>query len=171
METAYFHVAINHFPVIGVPIILLLWLIAVWRGSDELKAASMLLLVVVGVTGIATWLTGEGSEDFAKTIAGVDREAIEEHQTWATVSLVEVVIATLLAAYGLFRYGGLRLLARRDGNDSPRDSNSKFPGWLTTAMLVLLLIGSGLLFYTSKLGGEVRHTEFSAGKAPAGEKK
>lgn len=42
---------------------------------------------------------------------------------------------------------------------------SVFPKWLTFAVLFLALLSAGILGYTGKLGGKIRHTEFYGGAA------
>jgi hypothetical protein len=60
---AHVHLMINHFPVIGMPIGILLLAYALVRKSEEVKTAGLGLFVLIALMTISVFLTGEGAED------------------------------------------------------------------------------------------------------------
>jgi hypothetical protein len=184
MDIAYLHLVTNHIPIIGLPFALFLLLAGVWLKSDEIKAFGLLAFTVLGILTLGVYLLGQGGEDFVEDLAGVSHDAIEDHQKMATVSLAMVGLTAIVSLFGLTAYKGFRLLLRRapDKIENKTDAETEntgatqinsrpyFPKWLIFAVLVLALLSSGVLGYTGKLGGKIRHTEFYGGAANTEEK-
>jgi hypothetical protein len=57
------------------------------------------------------------------------------------------------------RFGGPAMLSRGPEAVTARS----VPGWAVATVLVAGLVTSGVLGYTGKLGGQIRHTEFVPG--------
>lgn len=175
MDFAYLHIVTNHIPIIGVPLAIALLVLGIWRKSDDLKTAAFLIFVFMGLATLGTYLLGQGGEDFVEEVAGVSEQAIEEHEEFATFALVSVAVTGIFALFAILRYQGLSFLRRRitsserliEGEVSAV-AGAYFPTWLTLAVLLLALLSGGILGYTGKLGGKIRHTEFY-GNAPTGE--
>jgi amino acid transporter len=174
METAYLHLVTNHIPIIGIPFALAVLIIGIWRNSDEIKAWSFLIFAVLGLLTIGVYLLGQGGEDFVEELAGVSHDAIEDHEGVAKFALGSVLVTAAIAVFALVRYGGLRLLAPRfretveaekgDAQTQPR----AFPTWIVLSVLAIALVSSGILGYTGRLGGKIRHPEFHGGAQTTG---
>ena len=162
MEIAYLHLVTNHIPIIGIPVAIVVLLLGIWRRSPELKAAAFLLFTGIGLLTIAVFFLGQGGEDFIEELPGVSHDTIEEHEEFALPSLIVVLITAAAALFALVRYGGLRTLLRRDGAEP-----AAFPGWLTIVVLVLAVISAGMIGWTARLGGKIRHPEFHGGATQA----
>jgi hypothetical protein len=160
MDSAYLHLVTNHIPIIGIPFALIVLLLGIWRKSDELKAVALLAFAFLGLATLGVFLLGQGGEDFVEDLAGVSHDAIEDHEKMGLISLVAVGITAIFSAFGLIFYKGFSILKRRSS-----DENSKllFPNWLTFLVLLLAILSAGILGYTGKLGGKIRHTEFYGG--------
>jgi hypothetical protein len=173
MDIAYLHLVTNHIPIIGLPFALFLLLAGVWLKSDEIKAFGLLAFTVLGFLTLGVYLLGQGGEDFVEDLAGVSHDAIENHEKMATVSLLMVGLTAIVSLFGLTVYKGFRLLLRRapdkienaETESAAINSRPYFPKWLIFAVLILALLSSGVLGYTGKLGGKIRHTEFYSGAA------
>jgi hypothetical protein len=170
MDIAYLHIVTNHIPIIGIPFALFILLLGIWRKSDELKAVGLLSFAVLGIATLGVFLLGQGGEDFVEELTGVSHDAIEDHEQMGLISLVAVSITAVLSLFGLIFYKGFALLKRRKSEkylNGEVDQNAKpyFPSWLTFAVLFLALASAGILGYTGKLGGKIRHTEFYGGAA------
>ena len=77
LDLAHVHLMLNHLPVVGAPLLLLLLTIGLLRGSRELIAVSMGLVVgLAAVTGLV-YLTGEPAEHLV------------EHAPWFRDTLAE----------------------------------------------------------------------------------
>jgi hypothetical protein len=167
METAYLHLVTNHIPIMGVPFALALLVIGLWRRSDEIKAVSFLVFALLGVLTTVVYLLGQGGEDFVEDLAGVSHDLIEDHEDIAKIALASTLILAGMSAFAILRYRGLTLLKPRIGTRDTVDSRdgNVFPTWAVIAVLALALLTSGILGYTGRLGGKIRHPEFHDGAA------
>ncbi len=165
MDIAYLHIITNHIPIIGVPFALFVLILGIWRKSDELKAVSFLIFVLLGIATLGVFLLGQGGEDFVEELAGVSHDAIEDHEDFAKFALATVGVLAVFSAFGLIYYKGFQVLKRKSSDkllngQVDTSTNSYFPNWLVYSILTLTLLSSGILGYTGKLGGKIRHTEF-----------
>ncbi|HKS26517.1 MAG TPA: hypothetical protein VJS44_01795 [Pyrinomonadaceae bacterium] len=170
MDIAYLHVVLNHLPIIGIPIGLGLFLLEMLTKNGSIKRAALLVFVVLGLITVPVYLTGKGGEDFAEDVAGVLEANIEAHERMALFALISVGVLALFSLFVFLKYQGVNLFKRRASEETgPHDgdvsaiSNSVLPGWVGLTVLVLALIASGVVGYTGKLGGKIRHTEFYGG--------
>ena len=166
MEIAYLHLVTNHLPIIGVPFGLAVLLLGIWRKSSDLKAAGFLIFIFLGFATIGVYLLGQGGEDFIEELPGVSHDAIEDHESVATFALISVTVLALASLYAFIRYKGYSLLLRRKetpANESSVEARPGFPAWISFAVVLLGLVSSGILGYTGRLGGKIRHPEFHEG--------
>jgi hypothetical protein len=143
MSWAHIHLALNHVPVIGLPIVLLLLAWALVRGNAELTRVSFGMLVVLAVTTLVVQLTGEPAEDLVEGLPGVVDSMIERHEEAALIGTVAMSGIGLLALYGLWRLRGGRTLAR----------------WVPMTVLSAGVLLAGYFGWVANLGGQIRHSE------------
>lgn len=62
MEIAYLHLVTNHIPIIGVPFALAVMALGLWRKSDDLKAASLLIFVFLGIVTLGSTFSGRAAK-------------------------------------------------------------------------------------------------------------
>ena len=172
MDLAYLHIVTNHIPIVGIPFALIVLLFGFWRKSDEIKAFALLIFAGLGILTLGVYFLGQGGEDFVEDLAGISESAIEDHEQMGLISLISVGITAALSLIGLIFYRGLGVLKRREpvkllNGEVDAKAGSNFPNWLTLAVLGLAMISTGILGYTGKLGGKIRHTEFYGGAAPS----
>ncbi len=156
MNQAHLHLLLNHFPVIGAILCLLLLLFALIRKSDELKRASLGGLVLISLLTIPAFLTGEPAEELVENLPGVSHALIEAHEEAALVAFIALGLTGALALVGLIWFRRRTVL----------------PIWLMTVALLLTSASVGLMARTANLGGEIRHTEIRAASGstlPAGD--
>jgi uncharacterized membrane protein len=149
MTWAHLHLALNHVPVVGILLVVLLLAAAVIRRSGELTRASFWLLVVLALITLGVYLTGEPAEELVEGLPGFSEPIVEQHEEAALVATIGMSILGLLAAMGLIR--------RRAGQD--RSS------WYPKTVLLLGLVVGGLMAWTANLGGQIRHSEIRPGQA------
>ncbi len=142
MNPAHAHLVLNHVPVIGAAFTLLLLFYGFMRRSNELLRAGLIAAILVGVTSIAAYRTGEPAEDAIEKLPGVSKDAIHEHEEAAEIA------GTSAMALGVFGIVGL-VLGRRD----------PMPRWIAPIALGLCLLVSVLMAYAANLGGHIRHPE------------
>jgi hypothetical protein len=151
MDLAHIHLLLNHFPVIGSIIGGGLFLLSLITKSDDLKRASLVVLLGVALISIPTYLSGNGAQDAVKSMPGVSKSLIEAHEGAALVALGFMEVTGAFAWLGLWQF---RRLAR-------------VPGWNLGVILILTLVTLGLMARASNIGGEIRHAEIRAGQETA----
>lgn len=147
MSWGHVHLLLNHVPVIGTFLCLLLLLVAFGRKSDELKKVTLGLFVLIALVTVPVYLTGEPAEEMVENIPGISKPMIDRHENSALFSLIAVEVAGIIALAGLLLFQ----TKRRLGN------------LLAIVTLAFSVVTGGLLAWTSNLGGQVRHTEISSG--------
>ena len=145
MSSIHLHLLLNHVPVIGTVLGVLLLAVAVARRSDELGRIALWLFALLAGTSVLVFLTGEPAEELVEKLSGFSEALTERHEEAALVATVVVGLVGLfsLAVLAIFRK---RPLAR----------------WATPVALVLSLGAAGAMGYAANLGGQIRHTEIRA---------
>ena len=153
MNGAHLHLIVNHLPVVSVLFAIAFLLVGVVRRSDGLMKIGLIISVVVGLTGAAAFLTGEGAEDVLEQWPGADRQLIHEHEETAETAFIASVVLGILGLAGLALAG-------------------KKPMIKKTAPIVALIlaIATGVLMaQAANEGGDIRHPEIRDGAvAPVG---
>lgn len=143
----HLHLALNHFPVVGLFFTIVLLAFGLKKNSEDLKVASLWAFIAVAILALGAYFTGEYAEDMVEHMPGVTEAVIHAHETAALVALIfiEVLGALSIAAVVLYRkhkvlHGGI------------------LKGLMVFSLIALILIGR-----TANLGGQVRHTEVRPG--------
>jgi len=143
MSWAHIHLALNHVPVIGLLIVVLL-LAAAWvRRSTELTRVSYALLVLLAATAVVVYFTGEPAEKMIEDLPGFSEALVEEHEEVALIATIGTGVLGLVALVGLIRFRPPRIA----------------PAWYGRGVLLLALVMGGVMLWTANLGGQIRHTE------------
>jgi uncharacterized membrane protein len=143
MTWAHVHLAVNHLPVVLVPVAMAM-LGAGWAmNHDELRKAGLVWLVVAAITGGGAYFTGEPAEGIVEDLPSVSKPAIEEHEDAAMLAAVATVTAGVLAL-------GALVIGR---------GRTPVPGWLLVTTLVVGLVAAVLMVRTANLGGRISHPE------------
>ncbi len=152
MNATHVHLMMTHIPVLGSAfgVGLLGW--ALWRKSAELKKVAMGVFVLASLLAVPVYLTGEPAEHQVKSLPGITKTVIEEHEEAAGAAFTGIVVLGLASLAGLILLRG----------------GKPVPGWFGIPLISAALVVSGLMAWTANLGGQVRHTEIRAGAvAPA----
>ena len=147
MSWGHVHLLLNHIPVIGTLVGLLLLLVAFARKSDELKKVTLGLFVLIALVTIPVYLTGDPAEDMVENIPGISKAMIGRHEDAALFSLIAVEVT------GIIALAGVLFLGRKKG----------LGNLLAIVTLAFSVVTGGILAWTSNLGGQIRHTEISPG--------
>lgn len=143
MTWAHIHLAVNHLPVLLMPVSIAM-LSAAWaKKSAELRTAGLAWMVVAAVAGGAAYLTGEPAEHVVEGLPAVSKDAIEEHEETALLAAVATGAAGFLAL-------GVLVIGR--GPVPP-------PSWILATTFVWALVAAGLMVQTANLGGRISHPE------------
>jgi len=146
MDLTHIHLLLNHFPTVGYIIGGGLFLLSLVAKSDDLKRASLVVLLGIALLAIPTYMSGNGAQAAIRSLPGVSKSLIEAHEGAALVAIAFMEFTGAFAWLGLWQF---RRLAR-------------VPGWNLAVILVLTLVSLGLMTRASNLGGEIRHAEIRA---------
>ncbi|HEX7336906.1 MAG TPA: hypothetical protein VF252_06835 [Gemmatimonadales bacterium] len=149
MSWAHIHLALNHVPVIGLLVVLLLLVVAGLRRSTELTRVSCGLLALLAAVAVVVYFTGEPAEELIENLPGFSEALVEEHEEVALIATIGMVVLGLVALAGLIRFRG------------PRSA----PAWYGRGVLLLALVMGGVMVWTANLGGQIRHSEIRAGQS------
>ncbi len=108
MSWGHLHLLLNHVPVIGTLLGLLLLLVAFGRKNEELKKVTLGLFVLIALVTVPVYLTGEPAEEMVENIPGVSEAMIERHENAALFSLIAVEVGGIIALAGLLLSAGRR---------------------------------------------------------------
>ncbi len=152
MNMAHLHLMLNHFPVVGAPLLLALLAYGLARGSPEVTRIALWATVVLGVVTLVVYLTGEPAEELVEALPTFDHDMLERHEAVALGATVILVATAVLA--------GLALRAGR--------SDGRLAGTMNRLVLAGLLAGTAGVAATGWTGGPIGHPEIRPG-APVAE--
>lgn len=151
MSSVHLHLLLNHFPVIGGIIGVLLLAFAAWRGGPELLRATLALYVLLAGIAVVVYLTGEPAEEAVEHLPGFSEAIVERHEEIALISTIAMGIAGVLALVAL-------VVQRK----------RVLPAWVARGGVVVAAGVVALMGYTANLGGQIRHTEIRGAAAANG---
>jgi hypothetical protein len=146
MDLTHIHLLLNHFPTIGMIIGGGLFLVALVMKSDDLKLASLVILLGIALLAIPTYMSGNGAQDAIKALPGVPKAMMEAHESAAFVAIAFMEFLGAFAWLALWQFRRLTFI----------------PNWNLTVVLLLTLVTFGLMTRASNIGGEIRHAEIRA---------
>jgi hypothetical protein len=146
MDLAHIHLLLNHFPVIGTIIGGGLFLLALITNSDDLKRASLLVLLGIALISIPTYMSGNGAQQAIASQPGVSKSLIETHEGVALEGIAFMEFTGAFAWLGLWQFRRLRHI----------------PRWNLAVILILTVVSLVLMARASNIGGEIRHPEIRA---------
>ena len=154
MNLAHVHLLLNHFPTVGMVIVLGLFIAGLAASSDDLKRTSLAMFLGLALLAIPTYMSGNAAADAICMIdpasscpdPGVSKSAIQAHEGAALQAFGVLQLVGAVAWLGLWQ----------------RRRTSRVPGFTLAAVLVLSLVTLGLMTRAAVIGGEIRHPEVRA---------
>jgi hypothetical protein len=144
LSPAHLHLILNHIPVLGT--MLFAPLVLVWgllRRSRDVTQIGLLLAVLLAVTTIPIYLTGEPAEEQVENQPWFDEQRVETHEERAEAGLMAVLVTGVAALVGLW--------LARGGRPYRRD--------FSIAVLLGLVVSASLFALAALDGGRIRHDE------------
>jgi uncharacterized membrane protein len=143
MNDAHLHMIVNHFPIVG-PILGLLVLIGGMFFKDiPVKNTAYLLFILSAIFTVFSMATGEGAEKIAEDMLNIDHHVIHEHEEYAEKFAIIIYLLGIVSILGLIT----------NIKNHPKATFFAY----TTATIALVAIVFATKVGTS--GGEIRHTE------------
>lgn len=143
MNAAHLHLVINHIPVVGSFGVVLVLLYGFVRKNEEVKKLALGLVVLMALATFFVSRSGHQAEDIAEKFPAVTESLIEEHEEAAEKALIVIEVA-----------GGAALLSLLAGI-----KNKSLGSGLAILALLASLSSAGMMAWTAKLGGVIRHLE------------
>ena len=149
MNSAHFHLVVNHLPIIFPIAGLIVLAIGIGFKAEMVKRTSYFLFTIGAVSAAVAMNSGEGAEEIVEELNGVSHKLIHNHEENAESM---AVLSYLLGLTSL-----LALWASWKGKS--------FSKLLSYVVAVLSLVTIFLGKQTGTSGGEIRHTEIRTGVA------
>jgi hypothetical protein len=157
MNLPHAHLLLNHLPIIGTMIALAIFLVSLAANRDDLKQAGLILFVLIALFAIPTYMTGSGARDTIQDTPGISMTMLEAHQGAALLAFIFMELTGLASLAALWRYSRG---AKNPKNPWPSQS-ARITLW---AVVVLAVVTSGLMAIAGNTGGDIRHSEITAGE-------
>ncbi len=146
MSQAHLHLIINHLPIMGAMLGALVLIYGLFKKSEDTQAAAYGVLLIAALGAGVAYFTGEPAEEAIEDLPGIVKASIEQHEEFAMLGLLSMILLGLLACIGLyFIYKKSSLTFR-----------------FAKVVMIVCVIAFGLIGWTAYLGGKIRHTEFSS---------
>jgi len=143
VNLAHLHLLLNHFPTVGTVIGLGLFIGSLATHNDSLKRASMLVLLLIAVSALPVYFTGNAALEAIQSRPDVSKQFVARHQDVALLALILMGITGALAWRGLWEFRG----------------NARPSTWNVYGILLFSLLTVALMTVTATMGGEIRHEE------------
>ena len=147
MNSAHFHLVVNHLPIIFPIAGLIVLAIGIGFKVEMVKRTAYFLFTIGAVSAAMAMNSGEGAEEIVEELNGVSHNLIHEHEEKAeTMAILSYLLglASVLALWASWK----------------GKSFSKIASFVVLALsLATILMGK----QTGTSGGEIRHTEIRSG--------
>ncbi|MEI6311301.1 MAG: hypothetical protein WCP57_03475 [Bacteroidota bacterium] len=145
MNTAHYHLLVNHFPII-LPIIGLLILVGGLIFKSELiKRTAYTIFIVAAFFSMASMYTGDGAEEVVENIPGVVESSIHTHEEAAELF---AILTYVLGSISIVAFWA-----------SLKEKN--FAYILNYLVIIFTVVVLFFAYRTGNTGGLVRHTELN----------
>ena len=143
MDPTHLHLLLNHVPTVGFGIGVALFIVSLVAKSNDLKQASLVVLVGIALLSIPTYVTGNAAQTTVENNPDVTASLIQTHEGAAFLGLAFMELTGALAWLALWQF-------RR---------SSKLSTGMSGAILVLSLVTMGLMAQAANVGGMISHPE------------
>lgn len=143
MNEAHFHLVVNHFPIVGILIGLLVLVTGFLLKKSEVKVTALGIFVFSALASFAAFYTGEGAEEIVERIPGISETLINQHEESAELFFTVILIL-----------GGISLITM-----ILEIRKIKFASYGFILAILFSLAAGVLAKNVGTTGGEIRHTE------------
>ena len=143
MNWTQIHLALNHLPVIGLPLALLLLMVGGWRQSLEVIRLALCGIIVLAVLAIGIKFTGDFAAEQSQPQFVAVKDLVSRHEQAADQVTTSVFVLGLSAALAMW-------LMRR---------GRWVRVWTILLVLVLGVATCGLYVRCAHSGGQISHPE------------
>jgi len=137
------HLMLNHAPVMGVLLALVLLLTGMFRDRSSLKEAAFVTLVLTGALAAIVYYSGDAAGELLGSLPDISRADLLAHSSMALYASAGAVASGILAL-------GALVVSRR---------SSRSGTWFLVLSLLFAAVTAFLMLQTADLGGRMRHPE------------
>ena len=149
MNQAHLHMVVNHFPIIGIIIGMIVLGVGIATKSVLSKRIGGLILIGSSLFTFPSFETGEGAEEIVENLPGVSENLIEKHEELAEQFMGFVWAIILIGVLSLLSEWKMK----------------KFTNWLYISLFVTSIFATYFAKQVGTSGGEIRHTEIRKASA------
>src|SRR5262249_25275446 len=142
MNLAHIHLLLNHWPIIGAFLGLLLLLVAFFAESDDLKQTSLAFFTLIALLAIPTYMSGDVANEVLRASTPLPKELINIHHGAALLSLIFIEITGAVALIGLWRFSRMS-----------RPAPGPVARWNFALLLLLSIVTAGVTTVTGDKSG------------------
>jgi|SRR5688572_17902980 len=142
LDPTHLHLLINHLPVFGSLMGLLVLIYGIISKSDQTKIAAYLVLIVSAIGAGISYFTGDDAAETVENLPGVSRDIIGMHADAALFAVIAFAIVGVMSLVAIIM--------------TKRNVRSKLMAWI---VLIITLWAFSVVARTSYLGGQIRHSE------------
>jgi hypothetical protein len=146
LNWTHIHLMLNHIPVIGLAVPIVLLLTAWVRKDRKLEWLSIQMFVVFALLTIPVYLTGSPASHHMRDMPGISREIIHRHSNASDFAFWTMEALGVFSLFTLYKFRSLEAVPPR----------------IAAALLALAVTAFGLMIWTANLGGKIRHPEIDA---------
>ena len=147
MNLAHLHLVLTHLPIVGLFMVMLINLYAIFNKNNEIKKLTLWGYVVVGIFVVLAYFTGDGAEEIVKTYPNISNETIELHEHFALAFLIGLSIISSASVYIIYK-------------NKEKQISDKTIQFLLIGSFILCVIA----IETGSTGGNIRHSEITQGE-------
>lgn len=147
MNSAHFHIAASHIPIVAVPLMVLLLFAGMKLKKKDLQWAALLGLVLIAIATIPIFLSGEEAEELVEHLPNISEELVENHESSGKIAFILVLITGAFSVVTL-------LFTKVWISCAP---------YLMSATLIAGIASSGVLVWAGNQGGKIEHVDIIDG--------
>ena len=143
MNTAHFHLMVNHLPLVGVLIGLFVLAFGVFFKKEDIIRTATGIFIFSSLMSAAAFLSGEEAEEVVEDMQGVSETMIHIHEESAELFLIMTTILGI---------GAILVLILSF-------TQARYKTICNYCLLILSVITLVISFNTGNSGGQIRHSE------------
>lgn len=148
MNAPHIHLLINHLPIIGLIIGILVVIFGLFGKKQVISSVGLWITLVAGLASYPTMYSGGASEHFFEENEGkycINEDLIHEHEEAAEMAFWPCLVTGILAGLGLFA----------------NKKDHKHAQKLEILVVFIGIVGISLVARAGLTGGQIRHPEIS----------
>ena len=147
MNSAHFHLVVNHLPIIFPIAGLIVLAIGIGFKAEMVKRTAYFLFTIGAISAAMAMNSGEGAEEIVEELSGVSHKLIHEHEEKAEIMAILSYLLGLISLFALWTSW----------------KGKSFANLSSYVVLILSLVTIFMGKQTGTSGGEIRHTEIRSG--------